>query len=93
MTKVFDGVTVLTYEEWINKPEVAEYLSEIAVDEDCENCDGTGEHECDCGDVHDCHECNGSGTLLDARGVYEEDLRNEIRKMISWKETVQGGIA
>lgn len=28
---------------------------------DCEPCNGTGEHECFCGDAHECAECDGTG--------------------------------
>lgn len=31
--------------------------------EDCVECDGTGEHECSCGDTHECHGCNGVPTV------------------------------
>jgi RecJ-like exonuclease len=27
----------------------------------CSECDGEGTHTCDCGHVHDCEECGGSG--------------------------------
>lgn len=32
-----------------------------SVQEECETCDGTGEHECDCGMPHECGQCEGSG--------------------------------
>lgn len=34
----------------------------------CDKCDGTGEHECDCGDFHDCGYCNGTGREFGANG-------------------------
>jgi hypothetical protein len=29
--------------------------------EECPYCDGCGEHTCDCGDEHECRDCEGSG--------------------------------
>lgn len=28
----------------------------------CDTCKGSGEHECECGDLHTCRDCNGDGT-------------------------------
>jgi RecJ-like exonuclease len=37
-------------------------LDECVDDEgDCSECDGSGEHECLCGDLHDCKACSGRG--------------------------------
>ena len=33
------------------------------IEEDCDECDGSGEAECDMGHFHDCEECNGTGTV------------------------------
>ncbi len=42
--------------EWLGSP-----VGDVA--EECEVCDGRGQHECDCGDEHDCHACKGDGTI------------------------------
>ena len=83
MTKVYDGVTVLTYDEWQKKPEVKEMYGETAK---CSTCDGTGEHECECGDTHECGACDGSGKLIDLREMYEKELRDEIGRLHAWQE-------
>lgn len=82
MTEVIEGVNVLTYQEWEKLPGVKELLGDV------EDCDGTGEHECSCGDVHDCRSCDGSGKDggVNIRGIYEETLRDEIKKLIAWRD-------
>ena len=85
MTKIIEGITVLTYEEWEKKPEARQLLGDT---DDCDECDGTGEHECSCGDTHDCRACDGSGKDggVNLRDIYEESLRNEVKKLIAWRE-------
>ncbi len=84
MTKIIEGISVLTYEEWEKKPEARQLLGDA---DDCDECDGTGEHECSCGDTHDCRACDGSGKDggVNLRDIYEESLRNEIKKLIAWR--------
>lgn len=83
MTKVIDGITVLTYEEWKKSPAIKELADSIEV---CDTCDGTGEHECDCGDTHECGACDGSGKLQDICDVYERLLRGELEKLLQWRD-------
>lgn len=83
MTKVYDGVTVLTYDEWQKKPEVQQLYGEST---ECSTCDGTGEHDCECGDTHTCGACNGSGKVVDLREMYERELRDEISRLHAWQE-------
>lgn len=35
----------------------------------CRDCNGSGEHECDCGDRHDCRSCGASGEVTDRAQV------------------------
>jgi hypothetical protein len=82
MTTIYDGVKVLTYDEWSKRPAVInDLLGEL---EDCPTCEGEGEHECDCGDTHDCGACNGSGKSENYRYVYESLLRKEIMELSLW---------
>ncbi|MDD2923191.1 MAG: hypothetical protein PHQ36_12970 [Anaerolineales bacterium] len=85
MTKVIDGVNVLTYDEWAKLPGAKTLLGEV---EECDECDGTGEHECSCGHTHECVACDGSGKDggVNLRDIYEETLRDEIKKLIAWRE-------
>ena len=57
-----DGVLLFSQQkepiDWIPVPAV-----EPTKTEDCENCDGTGTHECSCGTEHDCGECDGMGKV------------------------------
>ncbi len=80
--KILDGVHIFTYDEWKRKPEVSDELLDV---EDCLTCDGEGEHECECGHKHDCVACNGSGKTEDFREIYEAQLRDELKKLLSWK--------
>lgn len=36
---------------------------------DCDACAGTGLHECECGDNHDCAKCDGVGELVLHAGI------------------------
>lgn len=38
-------------------------------DGDCVECEGGGEHTCECGDEHECHACEGSGDCPDCDGA------------------------
>jgi len=49
-----------------------------SVQEECEMCDGTGEHECSCGDLHDCVECKGAGTSDGCQACDEGKIRSML---------------
>ena len=83
MTKVYDGVTVLTYDEWQKKPEVSALYAEV---DECDMCHGTGDHDCECGDTHTCGKCNGAGKEMNLREMYERELRDEIKRLRAWSE-------
>jgi hypothetical protein len=83
MTKVIEGVKVLTYDEWQKLPEVLEMFGTL---NECSTCDGEGVHECECGHTHTCNACDGSGKENDFRDIYETKLRDEIRKLIAWRD-------
>lgn len=89
MTTIYQGVTVLTYEEWLKLPEVAEYLGERV--EECLTCDGSGDHICECGDEHPCGACDGTGTIEDFRNIYEKQLREEINKLQNYVAKLMEG--
>lgn len=42
----------------------------------CHDCEGTGEHECDCGHGHDCGYCQGTGELDENIDVKEIEHMN-----------------
>jgi len=42
---------------------------------DCTTCDGTGTHECRCGDTHPCGDCGGDGKMI------QNDQGVEVGKM------------
>jgi len=81
MTRLYQGVKVLTYEEWIKLPVIVEAGIKH---EECGVCDGMGDHECECGDTHECGACDGTGYTDKTHDVYEEQLRNEIEHLQSW---------
>jgi hypothetical protein len=51
---------------------------EEAVD-NCETCKGAGSHQCSCGDNHDCHKCEGAGT------VFVKQTIKIGEKLVNWK--------
>lgn len=89
MTQVINGTKVYDYEEWVKKPDIA-ILAEDK--EECEACGGEGTHTCVCGDEHDCHECGGKGEYgPDLKGMYAAQLKDELQKLLTWRETVLSG--
>jgi len=84
MTRVVDGITVYTFDEWRKKADRKEWIEkQLENAEVCETCEGEKTHECDCGDVHDCCACDATGTYsdFDPRNEYERTLRNEIKRL------------
>jgi hypothetical protein len=53
----------------------------------CKVCRGEGEHDCDCGNAHDCEECDGTGWLGSDGLVddYDSQLLRDALKMIDEK--------
>jgi hypothetical protein len=51
------------------------------VEEECENCGGTGDCECHCGDVHDCKDCDGTGICVELtlKEMYNIQLKKDIK--------------
>jgi len=86
MTKKLHGYTVYEYDEWKRLPHIAKWLEKRqaeAESETCDICSGSGRHECECGDIHSCAACDGTGTYsdFDPRLAYERELRGEIERL------------
>ena len=64
-----DIMRTMSYTVWLKYYNLEKEL------EDCEFCN-SGEHDCDCGNMHDCKICDGSG-LVDK--TYQEFLKIEKR--------------
>lgn len=80
---VIGGVHVLSFDEWKRTPSVKEMELQL---ENCEQCLGEGTHECDCGDIHDCHSCDGEGKKDNLDKIYRNALRDELQKLVDWRE-------
>jgi DnaJ-class molecular chaperone len=78
---LLDNITVLDFDKWKKKPEIAEMYAQVT---ECTTCYGTGSHECECGDLHTCGDCNGAGKEKDLREIYEKELRAEIQHLHEW---------
>ena len=83
--KVIDGIHVLSFEEWKKIPSVLEMEEGF---EDCPTCGGDGKHECDCGNIHDCNDCDGNGKSQNLDKIYREELRKELQLFLDWKNGV-----
>jgi DnaJ-class molecular chaperone len=81
MTQLIEGIRVLKYEEWVNLPSVKQMGATL---KKCDTCYGDGEHECECGDTHECQACGGSGKEENYRDIYEAILRDEIQRLKGW---------
>lgn len=84
MTKVFEGYIVYTFKEWRELPHIKEWIIDQLEDtEECDNCLGSGDCQCDCGDFHSCNVCGGEGNFsnFDPRNEYEKTLREEIERL------------
>lgn len=89
MSDVISGVRVLSFEEWKKLPAVVELAAELG-NEECDECDGSGRHTCECGDEHDCGYCRGTGKDADAedmlRKTYRDALKSEMAKLVLWRD-------
>lgn len=57
--------------------------------ENCPMCDGSGEHECECGHTHACGVCDGTGRagpdyLVLARQQYEREKAADVARLAAW---------
>ena len=70
-TTIIDGLKVFTFESWcliVTDPALPDEIRVVPPSEskeECLACDGTGEHECECGDAHTCGYCDGTGYITD----------------------------
>ena len=44
----------------------------------CGECHGSGEHECSCGDTHECRDCDGRGTIKMCRACKDGTVRAKL---------------
>ncbi len=61
MDKVFDKAGMPG--DFVPVPTMA-----MPLPKDCDHCEGRGEHECTCGDNHECHYCDGTGKVENIDG-------------------------
>ena len=87
----------ISFAQW--KEENKEYLESLEADMQiakyCDHCNGEGEHECNCGDIHDCHFCDGTGKEYGfdsiekkARDIYESYLYADKKKLERWTQGI-----
>lgn len=69
-----------TFEQFIE-------MNQIPDDErfdECEVCNGEGDHECECGDVHECSNCHGAGKIDNLKIGYDRMCKEEDKKWEEW---------
>lgn len=78
-------MTPKSFNQW--KLENADMLADL-LPEDCDICEGSGEHDCECGHTHTCRACHGTGRLNGAKDVsrdlYENYLKKDKEKLARW---------
>lgn len=75
----------MTFEEW--KAENSDLIAELqAQEQKCDMCGGTGLHDCECGYVHTCGCCDGTGKVgMDLNEYYEERVRKDKKALEKFK--------
>ena len=72
-----------TYKEWLEAYDITEEF------EECSECNGDGDHECDCGDIHDCKACNGIGQVSVQMEEYETYKRDTEKRLREWEASIK----
>lgn len=70
-----------TYEEYLRHNQI----SNEERYEQCENCNGTGECQCACGNSHDCNECNSTGKIDTEIEEYYRKKEEQRKKYEEWQ--------
>jgi hypothetical protein len=81
--KFGDQITITAVKLIESAARVKAIRSEIG-DKLCTQCDGDGEHACDCGDWHECHECEGCGFDSEHDTPENGDLLDELKGLESF---------
>jgi hypothetical protein len=78
--------TFLTIDQWIEaNPDIK------AEQDECIECEGTGEHHCECGDEHDCGYCNGTG-FSEGKSLpemFREQLAKDIDRLKDYLKRIK----
>jgi DnaJ-class molecular chaperone len=77
---------VMTFEEWKKRnPDIEEDTDE------CPECNGEGEHECDCGDLHECGFCDGTGVVggKTLQEIFYDQYKRDMKALERWLEKVK----
>lgn len=85
---------LLTFEAWreINKS-LLDDLEKSRKEQECPDCNGQGDQECDLGFTHDCGQCDGTGykDLIERdrpdkamRILYNQSKSTEVQKLVRW---------
>ena len=73
----------MTLEQWQKRnPDIEDTL------EECDECNGTGTHECECGDEHDCGFCDGTGYQKGetVEAIYRRQALKDQMKLRRWMD-------
>jgi DnaJ-class molecular chaperone len=76
--------TFFTFQEWCSaNPEIKELHS----DDECLECDGEGEYECNYGDYHECNFCDGTGKnnkVVTLEEIYKDQRKKDEELLLKW---------
>lgn len=78
-----------SFEQW--KLDNADLIADFEANpKECAYCVGMGECQCECGHVHECRNCDGTGKINRdvAQGLYQKYLAKDKEKLEQWNKVV-----
>jgi DnaJ-class molecular chaperone len=82
----------MTFDQW--KRANRELVEEVEIEHggsECEHCCGTGLHDCDCGRLHTCGYCDGTGRTPEdvLMGLYKEQRSRDELALQRWISSME----
>lgn len=98
-TSTIQSIRFISFRTWKKKLtneelEKLEIIAESTEREPCSRCNASGEHECTCGQVHDCNYCDGTGYKVYEENdvlfpIYLKECAEAEQKLLTWLQTMR----